>query len=194
MKIKQTTIRGKRYYTRGKSKYPSVTTILNYYPKGQGFYNWLMNMGTDANIIRDTAANKGTTTHKAVENYLNKIEQTIDDNTTKCLEQFKNWMKDKDIKILGTEKFVINDEIGYAGTIDLILTINDIPYIIDIKTGKSIYTTHLLQLSAYKHTGYEKYKTATLHLKPDKCELAETEDIFDLFLSVKKIYDYEVSH
>ena len=182
---------GNRYYEDDGVRYPSVTGILRYYPKGEGFYRWLMMVGNRANHIRDTAGDKGHKIHKAVENYLYNKDFEYDIETTKYLEQFRKWFENNNIKVIDTEKFVVNKTIGYAGTIDLILKINGQLYIVDIKSSNYLYASHRLQLSAYKHCGYETAKLALLHLKEDSYDFIDTDDNFDVFLAVKKIFDFE---
>lgn len=197
MITKTTNSDGSRFYEKDKVKYPSVTTILQFYPKGLGFYKWLMKVGDKADEIRDTAGDRGSRIHKVIETFLKhkkvsyKLEELISEEVD-YVEQFKKWFNSLENKeIIDIEKFVINKKVGYAGTVDLILKMNGVSYIIDIKTGKSLHTTHKLQLSAYKHCGYEDYKIAILHLKKDSFEFIDIEDDFNIFLAVKQIFDYE---
>ena len=94
MITRTTNSNGSRFYEKDKIKYPSVTTILNYYPKGIGFYKWLMRVGFQADIIRDTAGDKGTKVHNAVEELLknkkySKKELSLEE--IDYIEQFKKW-------------------------------------------------------------------------------------------------------
>ena len=53
------------------------------------------------------------------------------------------------------ETCLVNDELGYAGTVDRIVTIDGVSYIADIKTGKSLAYGGLgfgSQLAAYAHS------------------------------------------
>ena len=89
----------------------------------------------------------------------------------------------------------INHEHKYAGTIDLILKINNELWIIDVKTSKAIWPSHKLQLSAYKHSMStpNEYKIGIIHINhnQENYEFKEIDDIFDVFLSVKRIFEYE---
>ena len=195
--------------------YPSVTTILNFYPKGQGFYNWLMIKGKDeSERIKTEAGKTGHYIHTAIENIL-KGEELDSTYLTKKEEQLLNvfidwWTKLKKehkVKILDIEKPVINRIHKYVGTIDLVISIDKQLWIIDIKTSNYISNTFALQLSAYKHALLEEqpkglrpgygfinttnYKLGIFHLKSN--EFREVEDEFETFLAVKRIFDYENS-
>lgn len=59
-----------RYYHRNDSYYPSVTYILQYFPKGKFFEEWIKNVGHNSEIIAHKAAEEGTQVHEAIEQYL----------------------------------------------------------------------------------------------------------------------------
>jgi hypothetical protein len=59
-----------RFYSTPSGGYvPSVTTILECFPKGAEFYKWLKEMGGDADTIRDEAGRRGSTVHELTERY-----------------------------------------------------------------------------------------------------------------------------
>ena len=43
-----------------------------------------------------------------------------------------------------------SDELGYGGTIDMVCKINNEVWLIDYKSGNSVYESHFLQMAAYK--------------------------------------------
>ena len=216
--IKRITKKG-RYYEVDGTLYPSVTTILNYYPKFEPFWKWKYT-NPDADIILKEAGEYGTNVHKAIEKTLNSgldITEYVDltEKEKKSVNLFGNWLtnlKKHKVEVVDIEKMVIGD--GYGGTIDLVLKVDDTFWIIDIKTSKGLWITHELQLSAYKHAllnqnfldlqkiakpGYgiidipENYKLALLHINHnlDKYEFKEVEDNFDVFLAILKIFNFE---
>ena len=208
--IKRITKKG-RYYEVDGTLYPSVTTILNYYPKFEPFWKWKYT-NPDADIILKEAGEYGTNVHKAIEKTLNSgldITEYVDltEKEKKSVNLFGNWLtnlKKHKVEVVDIEKMVIGD--GYGGTIDLVLKVDDTFWIIDIKTSKGLWITHELQLSAYKHAleedfesniniqgNIKTYKLALLHINHnlDKYEFKEVEDNFDVFLAVKKIFDFE---
>lgn len=185
-------------------RHPSVTEILQYYPKGEAFRRWLGSKSyEEAEKIRDEAGTRGSNVHEAIEQYLRHQTKPKDlsDKGLKLFNNFLEWYEDLQkndlVEVLDIERPVINKHHKYVGTIDLIIKLNKEIHLIDFKTSNSIHTTHLLQLSAYKHA-YSLMKgiepglihTDILHLKkPDF--IMKTEDNFDIFLATKKIHDYE---
>ncbi len=71
---KQITLPDSRYYRRNGEYYPSVTYILNSYPKGKYFEDWLKRHGYTADYIVKKSAEEGTLTHELIEAYLNGEE------------------------------------------------------------------------------------------------------------------------
>ena len=59
-----------RFYKHGDMYYPSVTSILQYFPKGKFFENWLKDVGHNAEFIAKKSADEGTQTHSLIERYL----------------------------------------------------------------------------------------------------------------------------
>ena len=70
--LRQITLHDSRYYQRSPGVfYPSVTTILGYFPKGQFFETWIKDMGHNADIVMRRAGEEGTQVHEAAEKFLN---------------------------------------------------------------------------------------------------------------------------
>ena len=67
---KQVNFLDSRFYKRNEHYYPSVTSILQYFPKGKFFENWLKDVGHNADIIVRKSADEGTQTHSLIERYL----------------------------------------------------------------------------------------------------------------------------
>lgn len=223
---------------------PSVTWIAGFYPKGVGFYKWLAEKGWDeAQAAKQAAGDKGSVVHSAIEMILNGLEFRIDTKVPDrsistegeayerelayeellCVKSFCDWRKDveeeagKPIDIISTERTVFSDINGYAGTVDLICKIGDVPYVIDFKTSKQVWTEYELQVSAYRmalengeNPVYKKnengtetdrlvdlsgLKMAILQVGYERnkagYKFTEIEDAFDLFLTAKKIWQRE---
>jgi len=196
---------------------PSVTWIASYYPKGIAFYKWLADKGWDeAESLKASAGNKGSKIHQAIELLLNgeevKMDQRFLNKETNTEEElaaeeyeaimsFVDWYNATSPEIISAEQVVFNDEYGYAGTVDLICKIDEQLYIVDFKTGQSIWPEYELQLSAYKkavNLGTEDIKLAILQvgyrLNKRLYKFTEIEDKFDLFLSAKKIWENECAN
>jgi len=88
---------------------------------------------------------------------------------------------------------------GYAGTVDMVVEIEGELWIIDLKTSQSVWPSHELQVSAYKHAipMMEDAKLAILQLgyrrNKDGFKFTEINDQYSLFLSTKEIWAKETA-
>jgi hypothetical protein len=157
---KQLTFLDSRFYSTEDGGYvPSVTTILEAYPKGAAYYNWLKENGKDADEIRDEAGRRGSVVHKLTEDYdqgkevnLINASGSIDYklNEWAMFERYVEFRRRFDLKIEAIELNIISDKLGFAGTIDRVCYLNGEKYLIDIKTSNAIYPSYWLQLAAYR--------------------------------------------
>jgi len=155
---KQINILDSRFYRRNGKYYPSVTSILNYFPKNQFFHSWLKDVGHNSDIIASKAAAEGTAVHNAIESFLNGDEiNWLDDygNTKYNLEVWKMILKFAEFwnthkpELVASEYHLFSDEHEFAGTADLVVKWLDNLWLLDIKTSNSLHTSYDLQLSAY---------------------------------------------
>tara|TARA_R110000803_G_scaffold74237_2_gene138293 strand:+ start:2905 stop:3693 length:789 start_codon:yes stop_codon:yes gene_type:complete len=221
--MKRVTIMDNRYYSRNDEYYPSVTTILQYMPKNRFFETWLKDVGHNADIIMRKAGKEGTQVHEAIENYLlgEKIQMINDAGFSnystfvwKMILKFHEfWTTHKPI-LLETEIHLFSDKYKFAGTCDLIVEIEGERWLLDIKTSKSLHTSHELQLAAYTQAWNELYeekidRIGIIWLKSSKqkedkkgkkiqgkgWELFEPsrsiEDNFKLFENIHELYNLE---
>jgi len=156
---KQINILDSRFYQNEDGQYlPSVTTILDVYPKGFGFNQWLQDVGSNASAVLDRAAKFGSTVHGAAE-HLNAGHELKwadeDGNARFAVDEWKALLKYAEFwklctpKLVANEKSLCSDALGYGGTLDMVVTIGGELWLIDIKTSNYLHTTHELQLSAY---------------------------------------------
>ena len=221
--MKRVTIMDNRYYSRNDEYYPSVTTILQYMSKNRFFETWLKDVGHNADIIMRKAGKEGTQVHEAIENYLlgEKIQMINDAGFSnystfvwKMILKFHEfWTTHKPI-LLETEIHLFSDKYKFAGTCDLIVEIEGERWLLDIKTSKSLHTSHELQLAAYTQAWNELYeekidRIGIIWLKSSKqkedkkgkkiqgkgWELFEPsrsiEDNFKLFENIHELYNLE---
>ena len=150
-----------RFYQVGEGEfYPSVTTILNVYPKGPAFLQWIKDVGNSAKLIAERAAISGTKVHKAAENLIQGEELIWDDNEHSLQEwegilRFVDFYKRFAPKILASEATTISHKYKYAGTLDLVCEIDGETWLADLKFGNAIYPTYFFQLAAYKQSWEE---------------------------------------
>jgi hypothetical protein len=215
---KQITILDQRFYKRNGNYYPSVSSILQYYPKGKYFEDWIKDTGHNAEIIAAKAATEGTQTHNAIDDYLNgKTIEWIDEygNAKYSLEVWKMIIKFSEFwtqlkpKLITSEYHLFSDEYEYAGTADLILEINEELWLLDIKTSNSLHTSYSLQLAAYTKAWNETHdkkitRTGILWLKASTRkegpmqgkgwqlkEISEIDKYFNIFCKIQDIFKLE---
>ena len=149
---------------------PSVTQIM----KDVGYYPWTF-LDKDESEIHFpngeiTPVDKGTRVHKIVENIDRGIEvDPIDPELLPYVEAYRQFKNDNEITITQIEKIIFEDEFWYAGALDRVMKINEVPAIVDIKTGTKLTVTGI-QLAAYKYawekmSGEKNLNRFALHLK-----------------------------
>lgn len=100
--------------------------------------------------VSKDALDIGSEVHDAVEYYL-KTGKERKINTPESISAFIAFLEWKDsvkLEVIETEKTVSGNY--YAGTLDLLCTIDGKRYIIDIKTSKAIYPEYRYQIAAYR--------------------------------------------
>lgn len=221
---KQINILDQRYYKRNGLYYPSVTSVLNYFPKNKFFEEWLKDVGHSADIIARKAAEEGTLVHESIEKYLKGEELIwIEENgiVNYPLEVWRMILKFTDFwttykpKLIASEHHIFSDEHQYAGTIDLVVELGEKRWLLDIKTSNSLHTSYELQLAAYANAWNESFEekidnVGIIWLKSSKrgadkkgkslqgngWELKSFERSYqDSFILFKNIYDlYKLEH
>ena len=169
---KQVNVLDSRFYRREGNYYPSVTSILNYFPKNQFFHAWLKDVGHNSEIIANKAAGEGTQVHQAVDAFLNGQEITwIDEygNAKYNLDVWRMILKFADFwnthkpELIATEYHLFSDEHKYAGTADLVVRMFDNIWLLDLKTSNSLHTSYDLQLAAYATAWNETHDEKVTH-------------------------------
>lgn len=139
---------------------PSVTTILEAYPKGAAYYAWLKKHGEDADEIRDEAGRRGSVVHALTEDYDNGlgVELMGNDGAPRyklgewaMFERYVEFCDRFPARIHAVELRMASSEVGYGGTLDRVMTLDHdgITRIIDIKTSGSVWPSYWLQQAAY---------------------------------------------
>jgi hypothetical protein len=157
---KQITFLDNRFYqTESGSYVPSVTTIGDAYPKGPEYFAWIKKVGEDADSIRDEAGRRGSIVHELTEKYDAGEEISLLSETGRIgfklsewamFERYVDFRARFDFKVLHSEYNIIDENLGYAGTIDRVIKMGDKKILLDIKTSNSIYPFYWLQLAAYR--------------------------------------------
>jgi hypothetical protein len=149
---------------------PSVTTVLDAYPKPYALLQWMKEVGAKADDVIIAAGKRGTSVHNMTEAYDRGEEVTLmnDAGHLNCsLEEwamFERWVEFS--RTVGPtwseiERQYIGDE--YAGTVDRVGYVPGVGHcLIDIKTSNGIWDTYWLQLAAY-HQLVRSQRSADLH-------------------------------
>ena len=141
---------------------PSVTQILSKCIHEDYIVNWANYLGFKRIKYKDElnrAAEVGTIGHNAIERFLK--DGSVSDNIPYL--GFKLWWdiitSSNNVEILGIEEEMTLPYCG--GTYDLLLSINGLPFLVDLKTSNHISYKYFIQLAAYRHM---LYKTKGINL------------------------------
>lgn len=146
------------YRTASGGAVPSVTAILDAYPKGAQYYEWLKKHGSDADEIRDEAGRRGSVVHDATERLDLGGELRLMTDEGEPMYKLGEWamieryveFRDRfkaDIHAIETK--LVSERLGYGGTLDRVMTIDGVTYLVDIKTSGSVWPSYWLQQAAY---------------------------------------------
>lgn len=170
---------GLRFYRWQGRDLPSVTSARRMAGLPFGLHNWVVNQtinaaldnapsiaarlrAGDAGTVqvirhelrvagtaeRDRAAALGTAVHDAAAE--GRSLATVAPEVAPRLRQYLDWLRVSGAEIVGSEFQVFNLTVGYAGTVDVLVRFpNGSLWIVDLKTGKGIYSDHALQVVAY---------------------------------------------
>lgn len=149
---------------------------------------------------RDRAAERGSLLHRSVPNVAGLGKAAIAERLAECSEELYDhtvadlvppvleYLGQLDT-VLYQEATCFNETMGYAGTFDLMGKVGDCIYLVDWKTGKSVYREAALQLALYSLCNTVAVRTPeglwrkdrmphadlghVVHIRPGKLELYE---------------------
>lgn len=222
-----------RYYPWDNDKYVSVTTAISEGVPKPGLNMWKIknvaelaarNRKKLATITRipdakefilnlffkkqdNTAANLGSHVHSVCER-IAKGEDTgdIQEAAVPYVNSFRQFIEDYSPEFVETEATVFSRTHGYAGTADAFIIIDGKLYVVDYKTGKSVWPEVALQLAAYRHGDFFGRSDGTedpipkvdgalvLHIRPEGYTAIPVDagaDTFDTFLSALDIFRWQ---
>lgn len=181
-----------RYHNNNGLGIPSVTELLSFIDS-EGLINWANAIGLKGQDIKEVVSNAakfGTMVHESIEEYLKRKEVK---NVNICLDSFKDWWDGMNsyhrIRILGQEQSLVCDYFG--GTYDLLISIDEKPYLIDFKTSNYVGYKYFMQLAAYRYLLYMNKNInieGCIVLQFDKKEKKYRE--FDLIFSDPYYYEF----
>ena len=167
------------YYDSSGKRLPSVTQILSAsWSKGDALIEWANReglAGRSHTAARDIAADAGTASHSLVLGRMGGPAGVTEGMSADAMRKAQAavyhaapWLASVTIEPHIVEKPLVSDSLGYGGTPDWYGIIDGKHVVVDIKTGKSIYPQHWVQLSAYtlllRGLGHTVDETMIVHL------------------------------
>ena len=124
----------------------------------------LKNMHDEAmkacDYVKDQAGDIGTIVHDIFEKIVQNKDyiQPTDEKVIRCLNHIMLWYKSQKVAVEVQEKKLYSKKYGYAGTLDLICTMNGkkTKYLLDLKTSNYITEDMMYQLHAYRQAYLEE--------------------------------------
>ncbi len=176
------------YYFNGEGPWPGVTSITKVLD-APALTNWKLNQVARSAIenaerlITDrdsgkvdaavkylttpstSAMDRGSRIHGSIEQILRREPLTLDPRDEAAVAGARAWLNQQaaghGFRPLAVEAFLINESLGYGGTLDLIAELDGETWLLDWKTGKSVaspagevYRDHRLQLAAYANAEF----------------------------------------
>ena len=145
---------------------PSVTTIMK--PLSEDVYG-----GIDQQVLNRAAA-RGTAVHNAIENYVKFGIEDIPPEHAGYFDAFLKWFGEHKVVPYGTEVKLYHKGLLYAGTADMVASVDDLDTLIDFKTSASVSEMLCgVQLEAYDRAVVSHYsdthfaQKAIVHLRKD---------------------------
>jgi len=164
--LEVTTENGIRFYvTPEGNKYPSVTSVVNFFEK-DGIAAWKARVGeAEAERVSKRSTDIGTALHSLIERYLSN--EDISEYcfgvspVSFCFQNMKPYL-DRITKIYGLEVLLYSDILRLAGRVDCIAEYDGKPHIIDFKQSKTNkeedwITNYFLQAAAYSYMFEERF-------------------------------------
>lgn len=171
---KRITFLDKRFYfDEGGNAVPSVTTILEAYPKGAAFFEWLKKNGENSDEIRDEAGRRGSVVHGLTEKFDKGEEVSLLNGNGEIQFSMLEWAMferyvefreaNPEMRPIMIEQNFVDGELGYGGTVDRIFEFRGRRILLDIKTSSLLHEHFFLQLSAYKKMANKSFIAAGDH-------------------------------
>jgi hypothetical protein len=173
-----------RFYEFEGASYPSITTIIKLISVNDALMQWANYMGfkrRDIKTVQEETASFGTLIHSHLQSIVDpRIEKPelpkdsiIRYDLEKTINHFNAFIKDVEYETLYTELPMVSKDLGYGGTADWVVKINDKIYLMDFKTSKMPRATMYLQLGGYynlfKEIGIELDIGAIINVNINGC-------------------------
>lgn len=189
------------------TRVPGATTITGLLNKPH-LVRWANKLGLegiDSSKYTDEAAAVGTLAHALVQAHLQG--ETLDtsmyspqqvDLAENAVLSYLEWESRHKIEPILLEKPMVSEKLRYGGTLDCYCMLDDVPTLIDFKTGKAIYDEYFVQTAGYKNLLMELNlpveRVKILRIGRDETEgfeerdIADTRQYFEIFKNLLNVY------
>jgi hypothetical protein len=158
--IEQITFLDERFYQDPATAtyWPSVNTILDVYPKGYGFIQWLKDLGSNSEEVLKRAGDQGSHIHDAIDRFLRgeELKWTDEEKDNYTLDEWMMILKFFDFyktykpETITVEQSLVDPELGFGGTLDYVCKMQGQVWYIDWKSGGAVYKGNKIQGAAYQ--------------------------------------------
>lgn len=172
---------------------PRVTSIIHEMLHDDALMGWANWMGFKKRRhvdIANEALEIGTEVHEAIQKFLSTGEketfygQVNANNKINAFVAFLQWweiISKNNIKVLMVEQQLVSR--WFAGTLDMLIEINGMKYLVDFKTSKRFSYEYHLQLAAYRRLLYTEFNIiidGAIILRLSKQEASFQEQLINL--------------
>lgn len=144
-------------YTVGGRRFVGVTTVIGSVIRKPGLEKWIGELGNrEAERVRTKAASHGTLVHALaalVVEGVPSIPMGEEDAPAQAqLDAFTDWYEKYVEEVYAVELMVADYRYQYAGQLDFLLRMKggSVPTVVDVKSGKAVYSEMKLQTAAYR--------------------------------------------
>lgn len=199
------------YKNKAGSRVPSVTTItgeLGWSTEQLKIWGNRMGLeGIDVKKYESDKADIGTLAHLGVTNWHKGVKTSARDWSPAQLEQAKEsvrkymgWAKGKKLVPVLIETPLVSEEYQFGGTMDILLKVDGVLELWDLKTGPRVYDDHLVQVGGgytllLAEHGYKPERVKIINIPRDKRERFEAREVTNVpccqqvFLRCLEIYE-----
>lgn len=154
--------------------------------------------------LTEESSDIGTKAHAWIEARINGVSGPPG-GTPPHVKHFESWCLVNKPEFILCESTIYNRTEGYAGTLDFMAQIDGEPWIVDVKTGKSIYPEVALQLAAYSRGEFvgkdnveshvpKVQKAGVLHIRPNGYKFVPvdiSDEVWMSFRYIKEAYRWQ---
>jgi len=205
------TLKGGYFLADGKTRVPSVTTVISRFKDAGALMWWSWNEGKEGRDFRETrdkAAEAGTMAHEAVEAWIRGANFSFSGDPDVCKRAevafgaFLEWADQTQLRVTHTEMPLVSEQHKFGGTFDAIL-VRGKRAMGDWKSSNGIYPDYLIQVAAYGQLWRETHPDEPIDggyhlLRFDKTYgdfkhhwWGELEAGWQAFLHLRALYDLE---